>query len=213
MTAVSRIADWHAAYPGRVAGSVYAVPPAERARAARDLADAGLDVHVDMMADDEGLPAGVGIEELRDISRSVDRASVGVQLIGSPRFVDAMLPEVLAARPGTVFLPWDAFSDSRIRAVRDAGSAAWIALWDEWDGVGTPHWPARPDGVLVMLLEPGTAGMCRMGRLEIAAACAAELPVIVDGGVTEEIAPLCVRAGVQAMVVGRALLAPAKGVA
>jgi pentose-5-phosphate-3-epimerase len=64
-----------------------------------------------------------------------------------------------------------------------------------------------------MLLEPGTAGTCRIGRLDIAAACAAELPVIVDGGVTEDIAPLCVRAGVQAMVVGRALLAPAKGVA
>ena len=41
----------------------------------------------------------------------------------------------------------------------------------------------------------------------VTASCAVWTPVIVDGGITEDIAPLCIKAGVQAMVVGRALLA------
>jgi len=206
-----RLARWHTRYPGRLAGSVYAVPPGERRQSARELADAGLDVHVDMMAADEGYPVGVSVEELRDIAESVPRVRVGVQLIGSEAFVDAVLPAVLATRPGKVFLPWHTFTGRRIRAVRAADCSAWIALWTEWDGVGVPRWPTSPDGALVMLLEPGTAGTCLPDRIAIAAACAAELPVIVDGGVTEEVAPLCVTAGVESMVVGRALLAPAKG--
>jgi Ribulose-phosphate 3 epimerase family len=206
-----RLAPWHARYPGLLAGSVYAVPPGERRRTARELADAGLDVHVDIMAADEGFPVGVSVEELRAIAESVPSVRVGVQLIGSEAFVDAALPAVLSTRPGKVFLPWHSFTGQRIRAARAAGCSAWIALWTEWDGVGVPSWPTSPDGALVMLLEPGTAGTCRLDRLAIAAACAAELSVIVDGGVTEEVAPLCVTAGVESMVVGRALLAPAKG--
>ncbi|MDT5195555.1 MAG: hypothetical protein QOH20_2309, partial [Mycobacterium sp.] len=56
---------------------------------------------------------------------------------------------------------------------------------------------------------------CRVDRLGIVTAFASEnpgMPVIVDGGITEDIAPLCVTAGVESMVVGRALLpAPANG--
>lgn len=211
MTPATRLAPWHARFPGQLAGSVYAVPPAERQQTACELADAGLDVHVDMMAADEGLPIGVSVEELRSIAASVPSARIGVQLIGSAAFVDAALPEVLSTRPAKVFLPWHSFTDQRIRAVRTAGCSAWIALWTEWEGVGAPGWPAPPDGALVMLLEPGTAGTCRLNRLAIATACTAELPVIVDGGVTEEVAPLCVTAGVDSMVVGRALLAQSKG--
>jgi pentose-5-phosphate-3-epimerase len=60
-----------------------------------------------------------------------------------------------------------------------------------------------------MLIEPGTRDRCRVDRLGIVIACASEnpgMPVIVDGGITEDIAPLCITAGVEAMVVGRALL-------
>jgi len=81
-------------------------------------------------------------------------------------------------------------------------------------GSATPLFPGQSAVLSLTLLlspEPGTAGTCLPDRIAIAAACAAELPVIVDGGVTEEVAPLCVTAGVESMVVGRALLAPAKG--
>jgi hypothetical protein len=208
---VTRFTSWRDRFPGRIAGSVYTVPATERARTARDLAAAGVDVHVDMMASDEGLPVGVGLDELRDIAAAVDRSRIGVQLIGSTAFVDDVLPDVLATRPGKVFLPWHSFTPERAEAVRAAGSAAWIALWDEWDGNSAPPWPAGPDGVLVMLIEPGTSGTCRLKQLAVVSACAGAIPVNVDGGVTEDVAPLCLTAGAETMVVGRALLSPRAG--
>jgi len=202
------LAPWHRDFPGLLAGSVYSTPDS-RAAAAQTLADTGLDVHVDVMAASEGLPAGVSLAELQMISNTVDRSRIGVHLIGSADFVDAVLPKVLASHPGVVFLPWQAFTADRARAIRAAGGAAWIAVWREWDGLADPHWPAEPDGVLVMLIEPGTRDRCTLDRLSLVTACTtrfSELPVAVDGGVTEEIAPLCAAAGVQQMVVGRALL-------
>jgi pentose-5-phosphate-3-epimerase len=201
-----QLAPWHRGFPGLMAGSVYAAKPPARVAAARALSAAGLDVHVDIMADSEGLPIGVSLAELRDIACAVERARIGVHLIGSAEFVDRILPEILPFRPATVFLPWAAFTEERAGAIRTVGSAAWIALWNEWDGVADPRWPAAPDGALVMLIEPGTRDSCALARLGIVAACSSEMRVAVDGGITEDIAPLCVTAGVQSMVVGRALL-------
>lgn len=208
MTAV--LAPWHQRFPGQLAGSVYAAAPEGRVNAAQALSEAGLDVHVDVMAESEGLPAGVSLAELNRIAETVDPARIGVHLIGSPDFVDTILQSVLAVRPGVVFLPWAAFTAERAAAVRAAGSQAWIAMWREWDGLdesSTPEWPSVPDGVLVMLIEPGTKDRCALGRLAVVSACAGDLPVAVDGGVTKSVAELCVTAGASSIVVGRALLA------
>jgi pentose-5-phosphate-3-epimerase len=202
-----RLAPWHQQFPGLLAGSVYAVESSARVDVARTLSAACMDVHVDVMAESEGLSAGVSLAELADIAGAVHRSRLGVHLIGSAEFVDRTLPEILPLRPATVFLPWAAFTDERARRIRAVGAAAWIALWNEWDGMGRPQWPAPPDGVLVMLIEPGSRDRCRLDRLGIVTACAPEMLVAVDGGITENIAPLCVTAGVQSMVVGRALLA------
>jgi hypothetical protein len=205
---MTALASWHHDFPGLLAGSVYAATDS-RVAAALALADTGLDVHVDVMAVSEGLPAGVSLAELQMISSAVDRERIGVHLIGSAEFVDAVLPKILALRPGVVFLPWQAFTLARAKAIRTAGGSAWIVVWREWDGLGDPLWPADPDGVLVMLIEPGTRDRCRLDRLGLVTACTtrfSELPVAVDGGVTQEIAPLCAAAGVHQMVVGRALL-------
>jgi pentose-5-phosphate-3-epimerase len=202
------LASWHRDFPDLLAGSVYAAP-GSRVAAAQTLTEAGIDVHVDVMAVSEGLPAGVSLAELQMISTSVDRSRIGVHLIGSADFVDAVLPKILAQHPGVVFLPWHAFTDERIRAIRAAGAAAWIAVWREWDGLAEPGWSADPDGVLVMLIEPGTRDRCRLDRLGLVTACTTrftDLPVAVDGGVTREVAPLCVAAGVRQMIVGRALM-------
>jgi pentose-5-phosphate-3-epimerase len=207
------IAPWHTDYPGRIVGSVYAAGPGYRTAFAVALADAGLGVHVDVMADAEGLPVGVSLAELQEISDRIRPARVDVHLIGSAAFVDEVLAAVLAVGPARVFLPWAAFTDRRAIAVRAARATAWIALWQEWPDAATaatPPWPAGPDGVLVMLIEPGTRDRCQIPRLDIAAACAPRLPVMVDGGVTEAVAPHCVSAGIDAMVVGRALLALAQ---
>ncbi|MHC9295943.1 ribulose phosphate epimerase [Mycobacterium sp. LTG2003] len=209
------IAPWHTGYPGMLTGSVYAAPPSERIAFARELAGAGMSVHVDMMDAGEGLPAGVSLAELNDISRRLEPSQFDVHLIGSAEFADDMLPALLDMRPGRVFLPWTAFDEQRAADIRNAGSTAWIAVWEEWTGWSDglpPPWPATPDGALVMLIEPGTKDRCHPERLDVAAACAVWLPVIVDGGITEDIAPLCVTAGVEAMVVGRALLAETPGI-
>jgi hypothetical protein len=210
MTGTALLSPWHEDFPGLLAGSVYAVAPQDRTAAARAMSAAGLAVHVDVMAEREGLPAGVSTAELADIALAIPAGRLDVHVIGSAAFADSVLPEVLAARPAKVFLPWDAFTEDRARRIRAAGATAWITLWKEWDGlVGTePRWPAAPDGVLVMLIEPGTRDRCRLERLSLVTACAPTLPVIVDGGVTKDIAPLCVTAGVESMVVGRALLPP-----
>lgn len=205
---MTALASWHRDYSGLVAGSVYAAA-GSRVAAAQTLADSGLDVHVDVMAASEGLPAGVSLAELQMISSVVDSSRIGVHLIGSTRFVDAVLPKILALRPGVVFLPWHAFTDENATAIRAAGGTAWITVWREWDGLSAPQWPANPDGVLVMLIEPGTRDQCRLDRLGIVTACTtrdSDLPVAVDGGVNEDIAPLCVAAGVHQMVAGRSLL-------
>lgn len=203
------IARWHTEYPGLLAGSVYAAPAPARPAFAGALAEAGLGVHVDVMAENEGLPTGVSLAEARDIAGRIAPARLDAHLIGSTDFVDETLTELLALRPARVFLPWAAFTLRRAIAIRAAGSTAWIAVWQEWGGWESgqrPPWPAAPDGALVMLIEPGTSGSCQPQRLDIAASCAPRLPVIVDGGITEDIAPLCVTAGVDSMVVGRALL-------
>jgi pentose-5-phosphate-3-epimerase len=205
---MTALASWHRAFPGLLAGSVYAATDS-RVAAALTLTDNGLDVHVDVMAASEGLPAGVSLAELQMISNAVDRERIGVHLIGSGEFVDAVLPKILALRPSVVFLPWQAFTLARATAIRATGGSAWIAVWQEWDGLDDPSWPADPDGVLVMLIEPGTRDRCRLDRLGLVTACTerySELPVAVDGGVTEETAPVCAAAGAQQMVVGRALL-------
>ncbi|MGB3482100.1 MAG: ribulose phosphate epimerase [Mycobacterium sp.] len=210
MTAAQLLAPWHQRFPGRLAGSVYATSPESRVEAAQALSEAGLDIHVDVMAEAEGLPAGVSLAELNRISVTVDEARIGVHLIGSANFVDTILASVLAVRPGVVFLPWAAFSAERADAIRAAGAQAWIALWQEWDGLdesSSPAWPSMPDGVLVMLIEPGTRDRCALGQLAVVTACAVDLPVAVDGGVTESVAELCVTAGASSIVVGRALLA------
>jgi pentose-5-phosphate-3-epimerase len=205
---MTALAPWHTDFPGLLAGSVYAAS-GSRVNAAQTLADMGLDVHIDVMAVSEGLPAGVSLAELQMISAAVDTYRIGVHLIGSGGFVDAVLPKILAVRPGVVFLPWHAFTGERVQAIRAAGAAAWIAVWQEWDGLGDPQWPSDPDGVLVMLIEPGSTDRCRLDRIGLVTAFTArftDLPVGVDGGVTEDVAPLCAAAGANHMVVGRALL-------
>lgn len=202
------LAEWHQDFVGSLAGSVHAVS-GSRVAAAQVLAERGHDVHVDVMAASEGLHAGVSLAELQAISASVDRNRIGVHLIGSSNFVDAVLPKILTLRPGVVFLPWHAFTVERAEAIHAHAGAAWIAVWREWDGSTSPNWPADPDGVLIMLIEPGTRDHCRLDRLGLVTACTtmtSELPVAVDGGVTQEFAPLCMAAGVHQMVVGRALL-------
>lgn len=208
MTAATDLAPWHERFRGRLAGSVYAAPSGSRVVAAQALAAKGIRVHVDVMAETEGFPAGVSMAELADIVAAVGAPRVEVHLIGSAEFVDTKLLRILQLRPAKVILPWDAFTERRADALRAADISPWIALWREWDGFDptTPPWPGTPDGLLVMLIEPGSRDRCSVDRLDVVAACSGILPVSVDGGVTESVAELGVAAGARSIIVGRALL-------
>jgi pentose-5-phosphate-3-epimerase len=198
------LAVWHRRFPGLIAGSVHEVGLIDRPAFTRLLSMAGLTVHVHATAGE------------RDAGRrwlAVEAAHpspIDVHVIGSEAFVDDVLPAVLAARPRRVFLPWSVFTDRRADIIRGADVRAWITLWDEWDGTSVLRWPADPDGVLVMLAAPGTNDSCRAEQqLKVVSACTSlfpAFPVMVEGGVTQSLASLCVAAGVQQMVVGRALL-------
>jgi hypothetical protein len=202
------LASWHERFHGRLAGSVYAAPSGSRIVAAQAFSEAGMNVHVDVMAEAEGLPAGVSMAELADIVAAVGPSRVEVHLIGSAEFVDTKLLRILQLRPAKVFLPWGSFTKRRADALRAVGSSAWIALWRECDGLdpSAPPWPATPDGLLVMLIEPGSQGRSVISRLDVVSACCGTLPVAVDGGVTESVAERSVAAGARSVVVGRALL-------
>jgi len=198
-----RLALWHRNFPGLIAGSIHEVAPADRPALARLLSAHGLTVHVHATS-------GSDIAGLWTAVAATHPAPIDVHMIGSEAVVDDMLPAVLAARPGRVFLPFSAFTDHRAAVIRGADVRAWITVWDEWDDTSAPRWPADPDGVLVMLTEPGMTDGCRGAQhVKVAAACASQfpaVPVMVEGSITESFAPVCVAAGVQQMVVGRALL-------
>jgi hypothetical protein len=202
------LAPWHERFHGQLAGSVYAAPSGSRIVAAQAFSEAGINVHVDVMAEADGLPPGVSMAELAEIVAAVGPSKVEVHLIGSAEFVDTKLLRILQLRPAKVFLPWGAFTARRADALRAVGSSAWIVLWRECDGLdpSAPPWPAKPDGLLVMLIEPGSRGRSAISRLGVVTACAGALPVAVDGGVTESVAERSVAAGARSIVVGRALL-------
>jgi pentose-5-phosphate-3-epimerase len=199
-----RLALWHRNFPGLIAGSIHEVAPTDRPALARLLSAQGLTVHVHATGDDGDI-AG-----LWTAVAATHPAPIDVHVIGSEAFVDDMLPAVLAARPGRVFLPFSTFTDRRAAVIRGADVRAWITVWDEWDDTSAPRWPADPDGVLVILTEPGTTDRCRGAQqVKVAAECASQfpaLPVMVEGSITESFAPVCAAAGVQQMVVGHALL-------
>lgn len=191
------IAPWSAGHESLVAGSIYAVAPGRRLHAAQALVENGMSVHVDVMAFGEGLPVGITVDELDELAAVVPREQLGIHLIGSPEGVRALLPRIPDA--GDLYLPIGVRVDSTARV--------WAAVWDEVDerSAATVDLDGY-DGVLVMLLEPGTSGAADRDRLKLATAFAGRTAVSVDGGVTEELMPHCHTAGATTMVVGRALL-------
>ncbi|WP_072804200.1 hypothetical protein [Rhodococcoides yunnanense] len=191
------LAPWHIGHESRLTGSIYAVAPELRVDAARALVDAGISVHIDVMAPNEGLPVGITVDELDELAAVVPQDKLGIHLIGSSEAVEAMLPAVPHA--GDLYVPIGTRASQSIRL--------WAAIWDEADEYSAPTVDLDGyDGVLVMLLEPGTSGAADPDRLRIAAAFAGRTAVTVDGGVTEELMSSCHTAGATTMVVGRALL-------
>lgn len=181
---------------GSRAGSLYAVPAPDRIAAARQLAAAGWWVHVDVMVAPAGTSGGVGLDELAAVRAELPGARVEVHVIDLGGDLDPVLAQVLRARPDRVVLP-PAHCDRR----RVGG----VELWAERDRRPLPT-GLDVDGVLVMLIDPGTTQPIDLDRLAAVADVPAGLAVGVDGGVGPGHAGVCARAGVGHLVSGRALL-------
>jgi hypothetical protein len=191
------LAPWHVGHATHLAGSIYAATPGRRVDAARALVDAGIAVHVDVMVPNEGLPRGIAVAELDGIAAQVPPDMLGIHLIGSASGVRGLLQSIPDC--ADLYLPI---------GIRDhRATRLWAAVWDEFDDEA----PADADldgydGVLVMLLEPGTAGAADLSRLALVETFSRRTAVTVDGGVTPESIPRCRSAGATTLVVGRALL-------
>ncbi|MFB9378078.1 hypothetical protein ACFFKU_09530 [Kineococcus gynurae] len=187
------------------AGSLYALPPSLRARAARELHAAGWWVHVDVILGPGGTHTGVDPAQLKQVRRDLPRARIEVHVIAPHRGDAEVVPELpalLRARPQRVVLP------ARLcRAGHPAEAlvrAAGAACWAEVDRDPPPR-PWTVDGFLLMLITPGSTEPLDPARVAGAAGLHG-LPLGADGGVGRGHSALLHGAGVTHLVSGRALL-------
>ncbi|WP_432164564.1 hypothetical protein [Streptomyces sp. bgisy031] len=185
-------------------GSLYAAPPEHRASVARLLTEQQLWVHADVFADRR---TGVDVDLISSLADD-GTGPVDVHLLtaGSLYALDAV------CRPGIarVTFPYEGVADHESVAarIRSAGAHPWVALapgttWEACADV-LPH----VDGVLVMLIEPGTRSPADPALLaKVAQAAHATVPVGVDGGVGEADLDRVLGAGASYVVAGRSLLA------
>ncbi|GAB3141529.1 hypothetical protein GCM10027258_24360 [Amycolatopsis stemonae] len=185
-----------------LAASLYAAPPGDRPALADLLTEQKIRVHADLFADpDAGVDPGL-------IARLADRgALLDVHLLTAgavPALDAACLPGV-----ARVTFPFEDVADpagvaTRIRA---AGASPWLAISPGTGLAACTAAMSQVDGLLVMLLEPGTRGEADPAQLEKVRRASATLPVGVDGGVGEDNLDAVLAAGATYVVIGRRLLA------
>jgi pentose-5-phosphate-3-epimerase len=204
-----------ARHPGAtLAGSIYAVAEADRLAAAEHLAQAGLWIHADVITDDL-THWGVDLSLVRTLSeRGIGPLDVHVI---APA-LDGLISEICAQKVNRITFPFescpdlDAVADIAQR-IRSSGAAAWLAV-----APGTEFAEVRPcfetiDGLLVMLIEPGSTGVADPALAARAGQTGPGLPAGVDGGVDAANLGACLGAGASYVVSGRALLSPSSSTA
>jgi ribulose-phosphate 3-epimerase len=196
-----------ARHPGAtLAGSIYAVAEADRLAAARRLEHAGLWIHADVIMDD-GTHRGIELSLVRTLcERRIGPLDIHVI---APE-LDGLIDEICAQKVDRVTFPFESCSDYAAVAdtaeqVRASGAAAWLAV-----APATELASVRPcfdlvDGLLVMLIEPGSTGAADPTLATRAGQTRRVLPVGVDGGVNSVNLGACLQAGADYVVSGRAL--------
>jgi hypothetical protein len=184
--------------PGSRAGSLYSTPPELRRDAARQLAAAGWWLHVDVLLTPDG-PEGISVDALAEVRDELPDALVEVHLMEFGGQLSPVLDSFLELRPDRVVLPASRCGTDGPR-VRDTGTQVWSEV----------HRGVLPDvevdGLLLMLIDPGTRQDCDLDRLRATSTFPAGVPVGVDGGVRPPHLAPCLEAGVRHLISGRALL-------
>ncbi|MEV7342174.1 hypothetical protein [Streptomyces sp. NPDC093544] len=204
-----------ARHPGAtLAGSIYAVAEADRLAAAERLGRAGLWIHADVIIDDR-THRGVDLSLVRTLAeRRIGPLDIHVI---APE-LDGLIDEICAQEVDRVTFPFESCADYTAVAdtaerIRASGAAAWLAV-----APATELSAVRPcfdllDGLLVMLIEPGSTGAADPALATKAGQARPSLPAGVDGGVDARNLGACLQAGAEYVVSGRALLSvtPAPG--
>jgi ribulose-phosphate 3-epimerase len=184
-----------------LSGSIYAVPPAQRPAVAQLLAEQMIWVHADVFADAR---TGVSLDLIGELADGgVGPVDVHLLTAGALEALDVV------CRPGVaqVTFPFEGVPDDPAVAarIRAAGARPWLAIAPgttlEACADALPH----VDGLLVMLLEPGTSGRSDPAILAKVSRASAAMPVGVDGGVGEDNLGDVLAAGATYVVVGRRL--------
>ncbi|MCM6761247.1 hypothetical protein NB037_02335 [Rathayibacter sp. ZW T2_19] len=193
---------------GGIGGSLYSAAHDDRMAFAEALISRGAWVHVDIIIDADGSSVGVPVEALGELRSTYPDALIDVHAIVHADALGTLdIPLIVRARPQRICVSNDLVAATR-QAIHQVDSPPnlWLAL--------APH--DSPDlddvqrldiaGVLVMLIEPGTAQSADDALIEKVRSWAPHVRVGVDGGVTRPIADACFLAGADFAVSGRALL-------
>ncbi|MFJ2829394.1 hypothetical protein ACIPC1_17830 [Streptomyces sp. NPDC087263] len=197
-----------------LAGSVYAVAEADRLAAAERLQRAGLWVHADVIMDDR-THRGVDLALVRTLAeRRIGPLDIHVI---APE-LDGLIDEICAQKVDRVTFPFESCADHAAVAdtaerIRASGAAAWLAVAPATELSAVRACFEMVDGLLVMLIEPGSTGAADPALAAKAGQARPTLPAGVDGGVDAVNLGACLRAGAEYVVSGRALLSvtPAPG--
>jgi ribulose-phosphate 3-epimerase len=192
--------------PGiELSGSLYAAEPESRSRFARELIQEEAWLHADLFDDPA---AGVDLDLVRSLAdRGDGRVDVHLLTAGSLLALDAVCDSGVAR----VTFPFEDVDDpAAISAgIRAAGPRPWLAIAPGTEPEACIDVLPYIDGVLVMLLEPGTSGPANPDLLSKVTRLGTEhgLPVGVDGGVGEHNLADVIAAGADYIVIGRRLIA------
>jgi len=213
MTGVA-LEPWHRAFGDHVVGgSVYAVEPRLRVEAAVQLTAANCRVHADIILGPDDRHRGVSWDELAAIRQAAPTARIDLHLIAQGNSMDTVrLAEErraieTAVQIGAEFITVStrclSLHATALTAARAAGTNLWLEVPPHTPGAEEPG--LAIDGVLVMLIEPGTKQAANLANLEMER-LARTVPVGVDGGVTRKIAAKCLQLGARYTISGRDLL-------
>lgn len=186
-----------------LSGSLYAVSLADRPAAAELLAEQKLWVHADVFADTR---AGVSLDLIGQLAAGgVGPVDVHLLTAGALDALDVV------CRPGIarVTFPFEEVPDPPAVAtrIRAAGARPWLAISPATTVEECTDALPHVDGLLVMLLEPGTRSRADPALLAKVSRASAARPVGVDGGVGEDILSDVLAAGASYVVIGRRLFA------
>lgn len=199
-----------ARHPGAtLAGSIYAVAEADRLAAAQRLERAGLWIHADVIIDD-GTHRGVDLSLVRTLAeRRIGPLDIHVI---APQ-LDGLIDEVCAQKVDRVTFPFESCADHTAVAdtaeqIRASGATAWLALAPATDLAAVQPCFEMLDGLLIMLIEPGTTGAADPALATKAGQTRHALPAGVDGGINADNLATCLQSGADYIVSGRALFHP-----